>query len=69
MAIDLGNKRDITDYMLHVHRCPQSSTSTSVSVDGSGGGFKTAASEVSSIAEVEVKVVVSLAEDYIRQNT
>ena len=65
--IDLGNERDVADYVLPSHRGPRSSASARV--DGGGGGrYKTASSEVSSAAEDEAEDVVSLAEDYVGRN-
>jgi len=60
-VLDLGNERDVADYVLRAHG------------DG-GGGYETAASEVSSVAEGEgegeegERDVVSLAEDYVGRN-
>src|SRR5260221_2358025 len=51
--------------MLRAHEGPRSSASASV--DG-GGGYETAASEMSSAAEDEAEDVVSLAEDYVGRN-
>ena len=42
--IDLGNEKDIADYVLHAHGSPQSSASASMD-GGGGGGHKTEASE------------------------
>ena len=61
-TIDLGNERDVADYVLRAHGGPRSSTSASA------GGYETAASEVSSAAEDEAEDVVSLAEDYVGRN-
>jgi len=66
-VIDLGNERDVANYVLRAHGRPRSSASASASVDG-GGGYETAASEVSSAAEDETEDVVSLAEDYVGRN-
>ena len=69
MFVDLGNKRDITDYVLHAHRRPWSNADASMSVDGSGsGGYETAGSEVLPATEDEVEDVVFLTEDYIGWN-
>jgi ribosome biogenesis protein SSF1/2 len=59
-TIDLGNERDVADYVLRAHGGPRSSASAS--------GYETAASEVSSAAEDEAEDVVSLAEDYVGRN-
>jgi ribosome biogenesis protein SSF1/2 len=59
-TIDLGNERDVADYVLRAHGGPRSSASA--------GGYETAASEVSSAAEDEAEDVVSLAEDYVGRN-
>ena len=48
--IDLGNERDVADYVLRAHGCLRSSASASVD-GGDGGGYETAASEVSSVVE------------------
>ena len=66
-VIDLGNERDVADYVLRAHGGPRSSASASVD-GGGGGGYETAASEVSSAAEDEAEDVVSLAEDYVGRN-
>jgi len=66
-VIDLGNERDVPNYVLRAHGRPRSSASASASVDG-GGGYETAASEVSSAAEDEAGDVVLLAEDYVGRN-
>ena len=70
--IDLGNERDVADYVLRAHRGPRSSASARVDGGGGGGGYKTASSEVSSAAEDEAEAeaedVVSLAEDYVGRN-
>ena len=63
-TIDLGNERDVADYVLRAHGGPRSSASASASA----GGYETAASEVSSAAEDEAEDVVSLAEDYVGRN-
>ena len=42
--IDLGNEKDIADYVLHAHGSPRSSASASVD-GGGGGGHETEASE------------------------
>ena len=63
-AIDLGNERDVADYVLRAHGGARSRDG-----DGGGGGYETAASEVSSAAEDEAEDdVVSLAEDYVGRN-
>lgn len=69
-VIDLGNERDATDYVLRPHGHERSRTSASANVDGGGGGgYKTVASEVWSTAKVEVKDVISLAEDYVAEQS
>jgi ribosome biogenesis protein SSF1/2 len=60
-VIDLGNEKDVADYVLRAHGGARSSASAD-------GGYETAASEVSSAAEDEVEDVVSLAEDYVGRN-
>jgi len=65
-VIDLGNEKDVADYVLRAHGGPRSSASASVG--GGGGGYETAASEMSSAAEDEAEDVVSLAEDYVGRN-
>jgi ribosome biogenesis protein SSF1/2 len=62
-VIDLGNEKDVADYVLRAHGGPRSSAGASVD-----GGYETAASEVSSAAEDEAEDVVSLAEDYVGRN-
>jgi len=65
-VIDLGNKRDIADYLLRVHGGLRCSASASVdSGGGGGGGHETATSEVSAAEEDEAEDVISLAEDYV----
>lgn len=41
-VIDLGNEKDVADYVLHTHGGPRSNSSV-----GGDGGYETAASEVS----------------------
>jgi ribosome biogenesis protein SSF1/2 len=62
-VIDLGNEKDVADYVLRAHGGPRSSASASVD-----GGYETAGSEMSSAAEDEAEDVVSLAEDYVGRN-
>ena len=63
-VLDLGNEKDVADYVLRTHGGRGGATS----VDG-GGGYETAASEVSSVAEgTDAEDVVSLAEDYVGRN-
>jgi hypothetical protein len=58
-VLDLGNEKDVADYVLRAR-------GGGTSVDG---GYETAASEVSSVAEGEdAEDVVSLAEDYVGRN-
>ncbi|KAH9998142.1 Brix domain-containing protein [Russula compacta] len=66
-VLDLGNERDVADYVLRA----RGARSGSASVDGGGGGgYETATSEVSSVAEEdgEAENVVSLADDYVGRN-
>ena len=67
-VIDLGNERDVANYVLRAHGGPRSSATASVDGGGGGGGYETAASEMSSAAEDEAEDVVSLAEDYVGRN-
>ncbi|KAI0282187.1 Brix domain-containing protein [Russula aff. rugulosa BPL654] len=61
--LDLGNEKDVADYVLRAH-----GLGGAASVDG-GGGYETAASEVSSAAEgTDAEDIVSLAEDYVGRN-
>ena len=61
--LDLGNEKDVADYVLRAH-----GHGGAASVDG-GGGYETAASEVSSVAEgTDAEDIVSLAEDYVGRN-
>lgn len=62
-VIDLGNEKDVADYVLRAHGGPRSNASAS-----GDGGYETAASEVSSAAEDEAEDVVSLADDYVGRN-
>jgi ribosome biogenesis protein SSF1/2 len=62
-VIDLGNEKDVADYVLRAHGGPRSSASA-----GGDGGYETAASEMSSAAEDEAEDVVSLADDYVGRN-
>jgi ribosome biogenesis protein SSF1/2 len=62
-VLDLGNEKDVADYVLRAH-----------GVRGRGGasvegGYETATSEVSSVAEgTDAEDIVSLAEDYVGRN-
>lgn len=65
-VLDLGNEKDVADYVLRAHG--GRGGATSVDVDG-GGGYETAGSEVSSVAEgTDAEDIVSLAEDYVGRN-
>jgi ribosome biogenesis protein SSF1/2 len=60
-VLDLGNENDVADYVLRAH-----GGRGGASVDG---GYETAASEVSSVAEgTDAEDIVSLAEDYVGRN-
>ena len=60
-VLDLGNEKDVADYVLRAH-----GGRAGASVDG---GYETAASEVSSVAEgTDAEDIVSLAEDYVGRN-
>ena len=60
-VLDLGNEKDVADYVLRAH-----GGRGGASVDG---GYETAASEVSSVAEgTDAEDIVSLAEDYVGRN-
>jgi len=60
-VLDLGNERDVADYVLRAH-----GGGGAASIDG---GYETATSEVSSVAEgTDAEDVVSLAEDYVGRN-
>ena len=60
-VLDLGNEKDVADYVLRAH-----GVRAGASVDG---GYETAASEVSSVAEgTDAEDIVSLAEDYVGRN-
>ena len=60
-VLDLGNEKDVADYVLRAH-----GGRSGASVDG---GYETAASEVSSVAEgTDAEDIVSLAEDYVGRN-
>jgi ribosome biogenesis protein SSF1/2 len=62
-VLDLGNEKDVADYVLRAH----GRGGGGASVDG--GGYETAASEVSSVAEgTDAEDIVSLAEDYVGRN-
>lgn len=62
-VLDLGNEKDVADYVLRAH-----GRGGGTSVDG-GGGYETAASDVSSVAEgTDAEDIVSLAEDYVGRN-
>ena len=67
-VLDLGNERDVADYVLRARGAR--SGNASVDGDGGGGGYETATSEVSSVAEEdeEAENVVSLADDYVGRN-
>ncbi len=68
-VLDLGNEKDVADYVLRAHGHGGGNASRSgASVDGDGG-YETATSEVSSVAEgTDAEDVVSLAEDYVGRN-
>jgi len=60
-VLDLGNEKDVADYVLRAH-----GGRGGASVDG---GYETATSEVSSVAEgTDAEDIVSLAEDYVGRN-
>ena len=60
-VLDLGSEKDVVDYVLRAH-----GGRGGASVDG---GYETAASEVSSVAEgTDAEDIVSLAEDYVGRN-
>jgi ribosome biogenesis protein SSF1/2 len=60
-VLDLGNEKDVADYVLRAH-----GSRGGASVDG---GYETATSEVSSVAEgTDAEDIVSLAEDYVGRN-
>lgn len=64
-VLDLGNEKDVADYVLRAHG--RGGGGGGASVDG--GGYETAASEVSSVAEgTDAEDIVSLAEDYVGRN-
>lgn len=70
-VLDLGNERDVADYVLRLHGVARSRSSASVDGGGGDGGYETATSEVSSVVggeDVEEEDVVSLAEDYVGRN-
>ena len=62
-VLDLGNEKDVADYVL---RAQGRGPGGGASVDG---GYETATSEVSSVAEgTDAEDIVSLAEDYVGRN-